>query len=133
MTDPTPSFTDLGINPEAAQRLLPHIDSFTKWELLRFLHDNPHVAASVEDLARYMGRDEMEVKPAARALATAGLAHQIEEDDGYLFSLSQDEKTRELISELLQGFVVDRLVRLAISSHILGAQRRAGAYQVAAR
>lgn len=125
MPHATPDVIDLGVDPEAASRLLPHLDSFVKWELLRFLHDNPGATATVEELARYMGRDEMELKPAARALAGAGIFRQEEGDSGYAFSLTSDEGLRRLIRHLVRGFAVDRLVRLAISSHILRSQRQA--------
>jgi hypothetical protein len=123
MTDPVPSMVDLGIDREAAARLLPHLDSFVKWELLRFLHDNPNLEGAVEDLARYTGRDETELKPAAKALQTAGLFRQGEGEFGYTYSLTSDEELRGLIDHLVEGFVADRLVRLAISSHILKAHR----------
>jgi len=123
MTDPVPSMVDLGLDQEAATTLLPHLDSFVKWELLRFLHDNPNLEAAIEDLARYTGRDETELKPAARALYAGGLFQQGEEEFGYTYSLTSDEKLRRLIDHLVEGFVADRLVRLAISSHILKAHR----------
>lgn len=123
MTDPVPSMIDLGVDPEVAERLLPHLDSFVKWELLRFLHDNPGVEAAIEDLARYTGRDETEIKPAARALHSAGMLCQSDGETGYVYSLVKDGETREMIDRLVDGFVADRLVRLAISSHILKAHR----------
>lgn len=123
MTEPVPSITDLGVDEAAAARLLPHLDSFVKWELLRFLHDNPMLEAAVEDLARYTGRDETEVKPAARALTTAGLFRQEEGQTGYEYALTGDGKMREMIDHLVESFVADRLVRLAVSAHILKAHR----------
>lgn len=132
MPHATPDVIDLGIDPEAATRLLPHLDSFVKWELLRFLHDNPGTAATVDELARYMGRDEMELKPAVRALATAGIFRQDEGDSGCAFSLTEDENLRRLIRHLVRGFAADRLVRLAISSHILRSQRQAARPQLGA-
>ncbi len=129
MIDPVPSMIDLGIDQEAASVLLPQLDSFVKWELLRFLHDNPDLEADIEDLARYTGRDETELKPAARALHTAGLFRQGEGEFGYTYSLTSDEKMRELVDHLVKGFVADRLVRLAISSHILKAHKEAAKLQ----
>ena len=132
MPDSVPSIADLGIDPEAAERLLPHLDSFVKWELLRFLNDNPDTEATIEDLARYMGRDETELKPGARALVSAGLCRQIEGVAGCTFALTSDERLRYLISHLMDAFVADRLVRIAVSSHILRARRSAAKLQQAA-
>ena len=126
MAESIPSIVDLGVNPEVAVRLLPYLDSFVKWELLRFLHDNPDTAATVEDLARYIGRDETELKPAVRALSNAGLVQQEDGEKGYSYTLATDETTKLLVTQLVQAFVADRLVRLIISSHILKAQRQTG-------
>ncbi len=129
MIDPVPSMVDLGIDQEAAATLLPHLDSFVKWELLRFLHDNPNLEAAIEDLARYTGRDETELKPAARALHAARLFDQGDGETGYTYSITSDEKMRGMVDQLVQGFVADRLVRLAISSHILKAHKEAARLQ----
>lgn len=133
MRDPVPSLTDLGIHPDAAARLLPHLDSFVKWELLRFLHDNPHLWATVEELARYLGRDEIELKPAACALAGAGILWQADAGSEYAYSLTSDEGLRQLIGHLIQGYLSDRLIRLAISTQILRNQRHAAKLQFATR
>jgi predicted transcriptional regulator len=126
MVDRTPGIVDLGVHPDVEARLLPHIDSFVKWELLRFLYESPDTVARVEDLARYIGRDETEVKPAIRTLASAGFVRQIEDDNRYAYGLAEDESTRTLIGQLVEAFVADRLVRLVISAHILQAQKDAG-------
>ncbi len=126
MWNPVPTIDDLGIDPRAVQRLLAHLDSFVKWDLLRFLHEAPDTPTRVEDLARYLGRDETELKPAARALAVAGILKQEERGGSYLFSLAQDEETRGLLGHLVERYQEDRLVRLAISAEILKTQRNAG-------
>ncbi len=133
MRDPTPSLTQLGINPDAATRLLPHLDSFVKWELLRFLHDNPDTAATVEELARYLGRDETQLKPAARALALAGILSQIDLGLEYAYTLTPDEDLRRLVAHLVQSYMADPLVRLALSTQILKAHRNAARLQAVGR
>jgi hypothetical protein len=115
------------------RRILPHLDSFVKWDLLRFLHEAPTTSATVGELARYLGRDETELKPAARALAVAGILRQEDVGTGYSFSLVEDEETRELIGRLVESYQKDRLVRLAISTQILKAQRNANRLVYATR
>ncbi len=133
MTGPSPNIADLGIDPNAAVRLLPHLDSFVKWELLRFLYDNPDTPSTIGELARYLGRDEMELKPACRALASAGILHQIDLGPEYAYSLARDEELRWSVGHLVERYVADHLVRLAISSQILRAHRHATRLQYAAR
>ena len=126
MWNPTPTIADPGIDPRAMEWLLPHLDSFVKWDLLRFLNESPDASSTVEELARYLGRDETELKPAARALAVAGILRQEDVGERYTFSLVEDEEIRELIGHLAQSYREDRLVRLAISSQILKAQDLVG-------
>lgn len=126
-----PSLEDLGIDPLETAALLPHLDSFVKWEVLRFLAANPRTTATVEELARYTGRDETELKPSARALARAGLLHQVEAmqpetGSGYAYSITQDARLRGFATHLVEGFQEDRLIRLLVSSHILKAQKEMG-------
>jgi len=125
--------TDLGIKPQAVDRLVPHLDSFVKWELLRFLHGNPQTLATLEDLARYTGRDEMELKPAARALAIAGILQQVDAGDRYEYCLTEDDTLRHLIGHLIQCFMADHLVRHAISIQILQARRNSSQMQYPTR
>jgi hypothetical protein len=124
MSVPAPSIADLGIDPDAAERLLPHLDSFVKWELLRFLHDNPDTPATIDELARYLGRDETELKPAARSLAAAGILFQIDAGSEYAYSLTRDEELRELIGHLVRRYLADPMIRLALSAQILRFHRR---------
>lgn len=133
MREATPSITDLGINPDAAAMLLPHLDTFVKWELLRFLHDNPNAVATVGELARYLGRDETELKPAARALAIAGIVRQTDLGPEYAYSLTTDLEKRQLIGHLIQRFMADPLTRLALSTQILRSPRPSARLQLATR
>ena len=133
MKIPLPSLTDLGIDPEAIARLLPYLDSFLKWELLRLLHDNPDMTATIEDLARYLGRDETEVRPAARSLASSGILHQVDIGTQYVYSLVDDEELRQLVGHLVRRYLGDPLVRLALSSEILRSNRRSTLLMYATR
>ncbi|MGI5837144.1 MAG: hypothetical protein ACOX87_11760 [Chloroflexota bacterium] len=130
-TPDSPNILELGIKPQVVDRLLPHLDSFVKWELLRFFHGNPEMAATVDELARYTGRDETELKPAARALSTAGIINQRDVGSGYEYSLTKDDTLRHLINHLIQRYQGDRLVRHAISNQILRTQRQASSVQLA--
>ena len=115
----------LGDKVQVADRLLAHLDSFLKWELLRFLHSNPDTAATVEELARYTGRDETELKPAVRALASAGIVQQKELSTGNKYSLTKDDTMRQLINHLVRSYLDDRLARSGALNLTARTQRRA--------
>jgi len=125
MSVPAISLIDLGIDPDAADRLLPHLDSFVKWELLRFLHDNPDALVTIEELARYLGRDETELKPAARALASAGILLQVDTGQEYSYALTPDEELQDLIGHLVRRYLADPLTRAALSAQAPRHHRRA--------
>ena len=39
------------------------VNSFVKWDLVRFFHENPHTADTVENIAKYAGRNVAAVEP----------------------------------------------------------------------
>ena len=54
------------------QKFLRHkVNSFIKWDLVRFFHDNPHTADTAENIARVVGRDAGTVSLELDGLAKA--------------------------------------------------------------
>ena len=45
------------IDPRLLELIHTRINSFIKWDLVRFFHDNPHTADTADSIARYTGRD----------------------------------------------------------------------------
>ena len=48
------------------------VNSFIKWDLVRFFHENPHTADTVENIAKYAGRNVTAVEPELEELVDSG-------------------------------------------------------------
>lgn len=57
----TPRLIDAEISTVWMQFLRTKVNSFIKWDLVRFFHDNPHTADTAENIAQFVGRDERTV------------------------------------------------------------------------
>ncbi len=53
-----------------------YIDTFVKWDLLSFFYNNPHTIDTVDNIARYAGRDEETVQQELTGLAAKGLLEE---------------------------------------------------------
>ena len=49
------------------------VNSFIKWDLVRFFHENPHTADTVENIAKYAGRNVTAVEPELEELVDSGI------------------------------------------------------------
>ena len=47
------------------------VNSFIKWDLVRFFHDNPHTADTADNIAGYIGRDTKTVQRELDSLVEA--------------------------------------------------------------
>ncbi len=79
------------------------VNSFIKWDLIRFFHDNPHTKDTSENLAQYIGRDARTIERELMALVkTRVLA--VEEISGLrVYALAQDEAVRETINQFMEA------------------------------
>lgn len=51
------------IDPRLLDLLRTRVNTFIKWDVVRFFHANPHTADTADNLARYIGRDVRVVEP----------------------------------------------------------------------
>ncbi|MBN2470440.1 MAG: hypothetical protein JXN59_06935 [Anaerolineae bacterium] len=75
-----------GMDPQLQQFLRERVNSFMKWDLMRFFHENPHTIDTAKNIAAYTGRDPAAIVPVLDALAAAGMLR--------VASLPGDEATR---------------------------------------
>jgi hypothetical protein len=61
------------MDPALLEFVKTRVTSFMRWELLRFLHENPGIADSAENIARYTGRSIDAVRPELDELVCAGM------------------------------------------------------------
>ncbi len=73
------------------------LNSFVKWELVRFFHDNPFAADTAENIARYIGREAHLVRTDLGTLATDDIVQVNVIADRQVYRLGKDADMREMI------------------------------------
>jgi hypothetical protein len=61
------------IDPRLLEFIRTKVNSFIKWDLVRFFHDNPHTTDTADSIARYTGRDVRTVEPELQQLVSTGV------------------------------------------------------------
>ena len=83
------------------QFLQTKVNSFIKWDLVRFFHDNPHTTDTADNIAQFVGRDakivlrELDGLVKSEVLLTESVSGQ------RIYRLSESEETRRLIREFV--------------------------------
>jgi len=121
---------DEGYLGTASQELPPDMlafvrgkmDSFVKWDVLRFLKENPNAADTEAGLALYVGRKPEVVGPQLEEMAEAGLLQVRQVGDMTVYSLTPDQATRDLITRFLDN-CEDRRFRLRVIYHVARSMR----------
>jgi len=94
------------------------VNSFIKWDLVRFFHENPHTTDTAENIARYSGRNPAAVEPELEELAASGIMRKQLVGGIPVYSLTDDEATRDLIRQFVQA-CEDRHFRVKAVYHII--------------
>lgn len=76
-------------------------DTFVKWDLLRFFHDNPYAADTAANIARFAGRDAHKVDAELKQLADQGVLAVKIVGDTRVYSFVKDEDVRALIGRFV--------------------------------
>ena len=114
MDDMDPSLLDL---------LRTRINTFIKWDLVRFFHANPHTAEAAETLAHHLGRDVRVVETELRELVQAGVlvAEELMADVP-VYALATDGRMMPLLDSFMQA-CAERQFRLKATYHIIRSLR----------
>ncbi len=107
------------LDPDLEQLLERDVDDLARYNILRFLHDNPRAEGDVRYFADELGLRSMEwAGDALDALADSGLLTKLPagRDHGCLYRLSADPFANDLVDRLyhlgssgLDGEIVERL------------------------
>lgn len=88
------------MDPHLRDFLKNKVNSFIKWDLVRFFHDNPHAADTAENIARYISRERL-IEDELVSLAEAGVLLQRELSGKKVYSLAADPEMRLLLSQFV--------------------------------
>ncbi len=120
-TDTTSRMMD-DMDPALLSFLQEKVNSFVKWDLVRFFHDNPHAADTIENIARYTGRDARQIGADVAELSQGGVLAQQSAGNQTIYTLTPDPEMRKLI----RAFVLacdDRNFRVRAISQVIRSMR----------
>jgi hypothetical protein len=98
------------------------VNSFIKWDLVRFFYENPHTADTVENIAKYAGRNAEAVRPELEDLVESGIMQKKVLNNTPIYSLSTDETMRSLVDKFILA-CEDRHFRVKAVYHIIRGMR----------
>lgn len=110
------------MDPDMLAFLLTKVNSFVKWDLIRFFHDNPHTTDTAENIARYAGRNVEVTRSELAQLAAAGVLNESRLGDMVVYSLSSDPEIRSMIRRFVEASD-DRQFRVKAIYHIIRGMR----------
>lgn len=110
------------IDPHLLRFLRDKVNSFVKWDLVRFFHDNPHAADTAENIARYTGRDVRTIADELKGLVEAGVLERNEVSGMTIYMLAADEAMRGLIRDFVRA-CDDRQFRVKAIYHVIRGMR----------
>ena len=98
------------------------INSFIKWDLVRFFHENPHTADTVDNIAKSAGRNVDAVEPELEELDQSGIMQKTELGDTSIYTLVTDTEMRSLVDKFIMA-CEDRHFRVKAVYHIIRGMR----------
>ena len=110
------------MDPKLFDFIKTKVNSFIKWELVRFFYDNPHTVDSANNIALHNGRKVSQVKLGLEALVEIGLLEKSELAEEPLYRLTSAGEMRSLTEEFGLAFE-DRLFRKKAVAHITPGMR----------
>jgi hypothetical protein len=123
-----------GVNPSAQSQddseargrvmrfLRQKLNSFVKWDIVRFFHDNPHAVETADDIARALGREGDEVPEALKALTASKVLTMKIVSGTAVFSLTDDPNLRALVRDFVTA-CDDRDFRAAAIQQVIDGLR----------
>ena len=77
------------------------INSFIKWDLVKFFYNNAHTMDTVENIARDIGRKLEAVRPEIEDLVEDGILEKRVLNDKPIYSLTTNETIRTLVEQFV--------------------------------
>lgn len=98
------------------------VDTFVKWDLVRFFHDNPYAVDTADNIAQFTGRDYLSVEQELQELAERGVLECNNAGNQRIYRYIKDGEIRALVEHFVHA-CDDRDFRIrAINQVIEGLQ-----------
>ena len=111
------------MDPQMLEFLQTKVNSFVKWDLVHFFHDNPHTTDTAENIARYASRGVEAIRAELAELARDGVLEENQVGDTTVYSLAPDRHIRKLLTQFVRASA-DRQFRVKAIYHIIQDTRR---------
>ncbi|HIE39300.1 MAG TPA: hypothetical protein EYH30_10325 [Anaerolineales bacterium] len=110
------------MDPDLLAFLTTKVNSFVKWDLIRFFHENPHTTDTAENIARYAGRNVETTRAELAELAAQGVLTESRLGKMTVYSLTNDPEVRGVIQRFVEASD-DRQFRVKAIYHIIRSMR----------
>jgi hypothetical protein len=110
------------MDSELLEFLRTSVNSFVKWDLIRFFHENPHTSDTAENIAWHARRSAETIQAELSELAAQGVLVQDQRDGVTVYSLSQNRRVRDTIDRFIEASD-DRQFRVKAIYHVLRSMR----------
>jgi len=98
------------------------VNTFIKWDLLRYFHDNPHAVDTAENIGRYISRDADTVRQGLDGLVESGVLRANDMPEARVYALTSDADMLAKIEHFMQA-CSDRQFRVKAIYHVIRAMR----------
>jgi hypothetical protein len=98
------------------------VNTFIKWDLLRYFHDNPHAVDTAENIGRYISRDAAAVEKDLDGLVASGVLRANDVPEARVYALSSDAEMQASVEKFMQA-CSDRQFRVKAIYHVIRAMR----------
>lgn len=110
------------MDPGLLRFLQTTVNTFIKWDLLRYFHDNPHAVDTAENIGRYISRETATVAKGLDGLVESGVLRANDVPETRVYALSSDANTLALVEQFMQA-CSDRQFRVRAIYHVIRAMR----------
>jgi hypothetical protein len=110
------------MDPEVLEFLKTTVNSFIKWDLVIFFFENPHTTDTIDNVARYIGRDATVIRADLESLVAAGVLEEHTAGNLTVYSLTKDAQIRERIKHFVSASD-DRQFRVKAIYHLIRGTR----------
>lgn len=110
------------MDPRLLELIRTRVNSFIKWDLVRFFHDNPHTTDTADSIARYTGRDVRTVEPELQQLARDGVLTTEDLSGMRVYTFTGEKDVRDLVAAFIRA-CDDRQFRVKAIYHVIRSLR----------
>ena len=108
------------MDPRMLHFIQNHVNTFTRWDIIRFLYENADTQDTAENLERYIGRGLDTIQQEAGEMTAEGILKSTMRRGHTVYALTDDADTRQVIASLVQA-AHERAFRMKLVYHIMRA------------